>query len=293
MGLEAFAFQMLNAVIWAWVLALLALGLTLIFGYLDIVNVAHGVLYAVGAAIAWWMVQLTQSAWVGFLLALVVAPLVVAAIGLASFQLAIRPILARPPIYTLVTTFGLMFILQHSLFLVFGGEPRSVNMPIDTLVPLLGRSYPLYRFIMAGIAAVAIAALWLFLHRTEAGIWIRAVQQNRAVATAMGIPARHVAAGVFCLGSALAGLAGVLAASVLQVRYDMGIDIIMDAFIVVIAAGFGNLPGTIVVAMIYQVIQATLVLFITPLQAKVLALMAVLAWVLVRRKGLLQRERLK
>jgi len=292
MGLEALAFQILNAVVWAWVLALLALGLTLIFGYLDIINVAHGTLYAIGAAISWWLVQATQSPQGGFLLALLVAPLAVALIGLAAYHLTIRPIMARPPIYSLVTTFGLMFILQHALFLIIGGAPRSAEMPISTLIPILGRTYPLYRFVMAGVAAAIILALWVFLHRSTYGTWIQAVQQNRSVATAMGIPARQVVAVVFCLGSALAGIAGVLAAPVLQVRYDMGIDIIMDAFIVVIAAGFGNLFGTVIVAMVYQIIQAVLAMMITPLQAKVLALLAVLVWVLMRRKGLLERERL-
>jgi branched-chain amino acid transport system permease protein len=293
MSVESLVFQLMNAVVWAWVLALLSLGLTLIFGYLDIVNVAHGVLYAIGAVILWSLVQATGSATGGFLLALVVAPLAVAIIGLLAFEVTIRPIARRPPIFTLVTTFGLMFVLQHALFLIFGGAPQSVDMPIATLIPMLGRTYPVYRFVMAGIAAAIIVALWWFLHRSNYGTWIRAVQQNRDVATAMGIPARQVTAVVFCLGSALAGLAGVLAAPVLQVRYDMGIDIIMDAFMVVIAAGFGNLPGTVLVAMVYQVIQAVFVMVMTPIQAKVIALSVVLTLVLVRRKGLLARERLK
>jgi branched-subunit amino acid ABC-type transport system permease component len=129
------------------------------------------------------------------------------------------------------------------------------------------------------------------LHHTRYGTWIRAVQQNREVATAMGIPASQVTLFVFVTGCALAGLAGVLAAPVLQVRYDMGVDIIIDAFIVVIAAGFGNILGTIVVAMIYQLVQGLLVMAVTPVQAKVLALSAILVWVLARRKGLLEREK--
>jgi branched-chain amino acid transport system permease protein len=293
MSIESLVFQWMNAVVWSWVLALLSLGLTLTFGYLDIVNVAHGVLYAIGAVILWLLVQSAGSAGAGFLMALMIAPLVVAIIGFLAFELTIRPIASRPPIFTLVTTFGLMFVLQHGLFLAFGGAPQSVDMPISTLIPMLGRTYPLYRFVMAGIAASLIVALWWFLHRSNYGTWIRAVQQNRDVATAMGIPARQVTAVVFCLGSALAGVAGVLAAPVLQVRYDMGVDIIMDAFMVVIAAGFGNLPGTVLIAMVYLVIQALLVMFVTPIQAKVIALSVLLTLVLVRRKGLLAKEKLR
>ncbi len=200
MSVESLFFQLMNAVVWAWVLALLSLGLTLIFGYLDIVNVAHGVLYAIGAALLWSLVQVTGSAGWGFLLALVAAPVAVACVGFVAFTVTIRPIASRPPIFTLVTTFGLMFVLQHALFLVFGGAPRSVEMPIATLIPMLGRTYPLYRFAMAGIAAAIIVGLWWFLHRSNYGTWIRAVQQNREVATAMGIPARQVATVVFCLG---------------------------------------------------------------------------------------------
>ena len=288
---ETLIFQLLNAFVWSWVLALLALGLTLVFGYLDIVNVAHGVLYAIGAAISWFIFNRTGAPLGGFLLSLLVAPLVVAAIGLAAFQLTLKPISRSPPIYTLIVTFGLLFVLQHGLFLVFGGAPRSVDLPVTTLIPMLDRTYPLYRILMALAAAATIFALWYMLHHTRYGTWIRAVQQNREVAMSMGIPANQVTLVVFATGSALAGLAGVLAAPVLSVRYDMGVDIIIDAFIIVIAAGFGNVLGTIAIALIYQVAQAVLVLALTPVQAKVLALTAILIWVLVRRKGLLEREK--
>lgn len=288
---ETLIFQLLNAFVWSWVLALLALGLTLVFGYLDIVNVAHGVLYAIGAAVSWYVTNATGAPLGGFLLSMMVAPIAVAAIGLVAFLLTLKPIARSPPIYTLIVTFGLLFVLQHALFLVFGGAPRSVDLPISTLIPVLGRTYPLYRILMAVFAAGTIGALWFMLHRTRYGTWIRAVQQNRDVATAMGIPATQVTLVVFATGCALAGLAGVLGAPVLQVRYDMGVDIIMDAFIVVIAAGFGNILGTIFVALIYQVAQGALVLFLTPVQAKILALTVILVWVLVRREGLLERDK--
>ncbi len=288
---ETLVFQLLNAMVWSWVLALLALGLTLVFGYLDIVNVAHGALYAIGAAVSWWIIQATGAPLGGFLLSLVVAPIVVALIGIVAFQTTLRPIEKQPPIYTLITTFGLFFVLQHALFLIFGGAPRSVDLPVATLIPLLDRTYPLYRILMACGAAAIIAGLWYVLHHSTYGTWIRAVQQNRDVATAMGIPARQVTLVVFAAGCGLAGLAGVLAAPVLQVRYDMGIDIIIDAFIVVIAAGFGNILGTIIVALIYQLVQGVMVMMVTPVQGKVLALSLVLAWVLIRRKGLLEREK--
>lgn len=272
--------QLVNGFVWGWVLALLALGLTLVFGLLEVVNIAHGALYAFGAIVAWYLGHLFGSFW----LALVVAPLLIGLLGMVAYIFTVRPV-ESTPIATVIATFGLLFIFQHVALLVFGPNPASIPLPINLDMPLMGRSYPVYRLFVAAAAMVIIAGLWLFLRRTDYGIWVRATQQDRETAIAMGIPAATIYTLTFGLGSALAALGGVLAAPITALQFNMGFDIIIDVFIVVIAGGLGNFAGTVIVSLFLRELEGIAAIFVTPVLAKAIALLAMVAMLLVRKEG--------
>jgi branched-chain amino acid transport system permease protein len=244
------------------------------------VNIAHGALYAFGAIATWYIGTLLGSFW----LSLLVTPLLLGLLGMAAYVVTVRPV-ESTPIATIIATFGLLFIFQHVAFLVFGPNPSSVPLPIDASIPLMGRNYPVYRLVVAGAAMLVIAGLWLFLHRTDYGIWMRATQQDRETAIAMGIPAAKIYALTFGLGSALAALGGVLAAPITAVQYNMGLDVIIDIFIVVIAGGLGSFAGTVVVALFLRELEGLSAIFLSPVLSKAIALLAMVAILLVRRQG--------
>ncbi|MEE9146467.1 MAG: branched-chain amino acid ABC transporter permease [Candidatus Tectomicrobia bacterium] len=272
--------QLVNGFVWGWILALLALGLTLVFGLLEVVNIAHGALYTFGAIAAWYITHLTGSFW----LALVVAPVIVGLLGMGAYIFAVRPV-ESTPIATVIATFGLLFIFQHVALLLFGPNPSSVPLPVDINIPLMGRTYPVYRLLVAALAMLVIGGLWLILRHTDYGVWVRATQQDRETAIAMGIPAAKIYTLTFGLGSALAALGGVLAAPITSVQFNMGLDVIIDIFIVVIAGGLGNLGGTVLVALFLREFEGVSAIFFTPVLSKALALLAMTVVLLVRREG--------
>jgi len=272
--------QLVNGFVWGWILALLALGLTLVFGLLEVINIAHGALYAFGAIGTWYLARKLGSFW----LSLLVTPVVVGVLGLGAYLLAVRPV-ASTPIATVIATFGLLFIFQHVALLIFGPNASSVPSPIDLDIPLVGRMYPVYRLFVAGVAMLVIGGLWLSLRRTNFGTWVRATQQDRETAVAMGIPAAKIYALTFALGSGLAALGGVLAAPITSVQFNMGIDVIIDIFIVVIAGGLGSFGGTVVVSLFLRELEGISAIFFNPVLSKAISLMAMVAILLVRKEG--------
>jgi branched-chain amino acid transport system permease protein len=278
--LPELALQLVNGFVWGWILALMALGLTLVFGLLEVVNIAHGALYAFGAIGTWYCARRLGNFWVS----LAVTPVLVGALGLGAYVVTVRPV-ESTPIATVIATFGLLFIFQHVALLVFGPNPSSVPLPIDVNVPLMGRSYPVYRLLVAGASMLVIGGLWLFLRKSDYGIWVRATQQDRETAIAMGIPAAKIYALTFGLGSALAALGGVFAAPITAVQFNMGIDVIIDIFIVVIAGGLGSFGGTVAVSLFLRELEGIAAIFFNPVLSKALALLAMVAILLVRKEG--------
>lgn len=272
--------QLVNGFVWGWILALLALGLTLVFGLLEVINIAHGGLYAFGAIGTWYCARKLGNFW----LSLAVTPLLVGALGMGAYVVTVRPV-ESTPIATVIATFGLLFIFQHLALLIFGPNPSSVPLPIDINIPLMGRTYPVYRLFVAAAAMVIIGGLWLFLRRTNYGTWVRATQQDRETAIAMGIPAAKIYTLTFGLGSALAALGGVLAAPITAVQFNMGLDVIIDIFIVVIAGGLGSFGGTVVVSLFLRELEGVSAIFFNPVLSKAIALMAMMAILLVRKEG--------
>jgi branched-chain amino acid transport system permease protein len=275
------AVAVLNGVIWGMIMALIALGLNMIFGLLHIINMAHGVLYMLGAVVAWYLIDLTGSFWI----ALILAPMVVGAIGMAIERGLLRTIEDKP-ITTIICTFGIMLAVQHLVFMIFGGTPRRINIPIETRFQLFELQYPLMRIVIALISLAVMIALWFFLNKTKVGLWMRAVVQDREMAVALGIPVNQVYMWTFVLGSALAAFSGVLAAPIVYVDFMMGREILIMAFIIVIVGGMGNLEGSVLAAIIISLIQGVGSIFVPPAMATVFSLAFMIIVLLFRPQGL-------
>src|ERR1700682_535692 len=229
----------MNGLIWGLIIALIALGLAVIFGLLDIINLAHGDFFMIGTVLAWTTLQATGSFWPAF----IVAPLIGFILGALIQRVVIQPI-HNVAALSIVATFGLSLILQESVRLTFGPTPRRLLSPIQGTIPLFGIDYELYRLFAAAIAVLALVGFFLFLHRTKLGTWMRAVRHDRDTAIAMGIPAQRVYVLTFAIGFALAAVGGVVAAPITTVEFRGGVDILPFCFMAVIMGGLGHPPGT-------------------------------------------------
>ena len=275
------AVAVLNAVVWGMIMALIALGLNMIFGLLHIINMAHGALYMLGAVVAWYLIEVTGNFWI----ALVVAPLCVGIVGIAMERGLLRKIEDKP-ITTIICTFGIMLALQQLVLMIFGGSPRRIAAPIPYRFPLFQLQYPLMRVVIAFISILVMVGLWFFLRKTKYGLWMRAVVQDREMAVALGIPVNKVYMWTFVLGSVLAAFSGVLAAPIVSVEFMMGREVLIMAFIIVIVGGMGNLEGSVIAAIMISLIQGIGSLFVAPSIATVFALAFMIIVLLIRPQGL-------
>src|SRR5687768_5763821 len=192
--------QTVNGIVTGMILALIASGLTLIFGIMDVVNFAHGELFMLGAYMGVVVLAASGSFW----LALIIAVLIIAILGAAMQIVTLRPLIGRDPLTTILATFGISLILQNYALWQFGPVARKINEPFTGQFTLFYLQYPWYRLVIAGLAAAIIAALYLFLKFGTYGIWIRATTQDRVMAQAMGIPVPWVLTAVFAIGAAMA-----------------------------------------------------------------------------------------
>jgi branched-chain amino acid transport system permease protein len=274
-------FQLLNGLIWGLIVALLAVGLNLVYGLLGIVNVAQGALFMVGGYICWLLVAKTGS----YFLGLVVAPLVVGAGCVVIERLLLRP-LANDSNLTIIATIGLMLMLEQGALWTFGGDVRSVSAPVQFSIPVFGLYYPGYRIFVALCSAVILVALWVFLQYTRYGLWMRAVKFSPAIASAFGVPVNRVIGFTFGLGTALAAVGGVLAAPIVNVRPEMGLDILITVFIVVIVGGLGSLPGSVIAAIAMTSTEGIAAVFTTPTNARLISLIVLTVIVLKWPNGI-------
>ncbi len=275
------AVAVLNGIVWGLIMALIALGLNLIFGLLHIINMAHGALYMLGAVFSWYVIEWTGNYW----LALFVAPLAVGLVGLALERGLLRTI-EDQPLVTIICTFGIMLVLQQLVLTYFGGTARRIALPIPGRIPLFDLQYPVMRIVIAAISAAVMGGLWFFLNRTRYGLWMRAVVQDREMAVALGIPVHKVYMWTFVLGSVLAAFSGVLAAPIVSVDFMMGREILIMAFIIVIVGGMGNLWGSVVTAVVISLIHGVGSIFVVPSTATVFSLGFMILVLLVRPQGL-------
>jgi len=246
--------QCLNGVQLGMLLFLLAAGLTLIFGIMDLVNLAHGSLYMLGAYFAATFAALTGSFVLGAVLALV-ATLVV---GMALEVIAIRPLYGRGHLYQLLGTFGLLLFFNELVRLIWGPAGMTLSLPSQMLTAVQiipGVYYPAYRLVIV-LATVAVAALlYILVMRTRLGMLIRAGASNREMVGALGVNIKLLYTFVFGLGATLAGFAGLMQAPILTVQIGMGENILILAFVVIIIGGIGSIRGAFVASIIVGLID--------------------------------------
>ena len=274
--------QTLNGIVTGMILALVASGLTLIFGIMDVVNFAHGELFMFGAYIGVIVLAATGSFW----LALILATLVVAILGGALQIVTLRPLIGRDPLTTILATFGISLVLQNYALWQFGPVARKINEPITTHFNLFYLEYPWYRLLIALLSALIIGAFWLFLKYGKYGIWIRATTQDRVMAQAMGIPVPWVHTGVFAIGAAMAAASGVLFGPLVGVNHAMGLDWVLKAFIVVVVGGMGNLGGSIAAAIFISLLESYASIWMNPSQAVIVSFVVLILTLLFRPTGL-------
>jgi branched-chain amino acid transport system permease protein len=287
-----FLIQFLNSLFYASVLFLIAAGLSLIFGVMNIVNLAHGSLYALGAYITAWLVGKALA--VGFAGggAALYLMLPAGAIGVALVGAIIEPVLLRPfyrraEEYQLLVTFGLLLILEDVMRFVWGGLPLSADPLMDMLPPIhiFGALYPAYNFVVIGIGAVAALGLWAFIYRTRFGVMLRATSQDRRMAAALGLDVGRVYILAFALGCFMAGLGGAIIVPSQAAVLGMGIDALVLAFVVVVIGGIGSLKGALVGALIVAFVRTIGVQFFPEAELAMLYLIAGFV-LLVRPTGL-------
>ncbi|MBZ8117972.1 branched-chain amino acid ABC transporter permease [Roseovarius sp. LXJ103] len=291
----------LEGAVMASVLALTAVGLSLVFGVMRVVNIAHGEFYMLGAVIAWYVAHwMGGHPALGFAVALVVAPLLVGLLAAAADMTILKRV-EYDPERTIVATIGLLYIIQQLTLMGYGPEARPVEPPFNArlAIPWLefkdgalamywpwGLSTTSYKLAVIGAAAVVLVGVWLMMTRTRIGLVMRATQADREMALAFGIPVERVYAIVFGIGAGLAALAAVLIVPIQQAHYLMGAEPLLLAFIVVIIGGLGSLPGTVVAAIFIGLSDGIISVFFSPTLAKILATLLVGLVLVFRPQGL-------
>lgn len=270
----------------AAVLALTAVGLSLVFGVMRVVNVAHGEFFMLGAVLAWFVTHWVGGpAWLGFSIALIVAPLIVAIVAALADRIVLKRLNYEPEA-TIVATIGLLYILQQAALSFYGPEARPVQPPFNFRVQLPWFGYSGYKMAVVVAAALVLLAVWAFMTRSKAGLIMRATQVDRETARAFGIDVDRVYAGVFALGAALAAVAAVLIVPIQQAHYLMGGDPLLMSFIVVIIGGLGSLRGTLVAALVIGLSDGVISVFFSPTLAKIIATLLVALVLVFRPQGL-------
>src|SRR5207249_9802966 len=237
--------QTLHGLVNGMVLAMVASGLTLIFGIMDVVNFAHGDLMMLGAFVGASVLGVTGNFWI----ALAAAAIVIAMLGVLLQITTLRPLIGRDPLTTILATFGISLVLQKYALWQWGPSVRKIDDPVSGQFALFHLQYPWYRVATAILAGLIIGGLWLFLKYGKYGIWIRATTQDRVMAQAMGIPVPLVYTAVFAIGSAMAAASGVLFGPFAGVTQTRGFDFTLRALSVVVVGGMGNLGGSILASI--------------------------------------------
>ena len=280
------ALQLFTGLALGAVYVLLSIGLSLIFGMLTVVNFAHGAFYMLGAYAGLYALSLGASFWA----ALVIVPLAVGLVGLAVERVLIRPLYGRGIDYPLLLTFGLGYVMVELVRIAFGrtGYPFDTPELLQGAVDIWVGYFPLYRLFVIAVTVVVLAALWLFLERTSFGLIIRAGARDPQIVRILGVDVSRVWLIVFGIGTAIAAVAGLLAAPLQGVTPEMGSTILAEAFVVTVVGGMGSLLGAVIAGMLVGVVVSMTSLF-APEMAKlsIFALMAVV--LLIRPQGLFGR----
>lgn len=254
--------QSINGLSIGVAVVLMALGLTIIFGLLDVINMAHGECYALGA----YMVVVILGMGLSFWWALVLTPLIMGLFGYVMERGLIKRVFHSKDRHTLtlLLTFGMATVLEDAIKIVFGANPQRVEAPVTGGTELLGLFFPNYRLFVMLVGGAIIVAVWLLVFRTSLGAVVRAAAYDKDMSASLGIPVSRVYALTFAFGVALAGIAGVLLAPIYSVFPTMGRDFVLIAFSVVIIGGMGSIKGAVLAGLLLTQVQSLSSLFISP-----------------------------
>lgn len=262
------ASQLFNGLVWGVLLGLLAVGLTIIFGVLDIINFAHGAMYMVGAYTA-YTVTTTINGIIGdstnsFWISLVVSTVIVGLLGLVIEIIFLRPMYKRDILDQFLLTFGLALIIQEAVIMCWGTMPMSFPTPniLKGTVDLGFIIYPKYRIFLLIVTPLLMGLIWLFLEKTKYGAIIRAGTENRTMVNLLGINIQKVFTFIFAFGAAMAGLAGCLAGPVIgNLQPELASTVLLPSFVVVVVGGMGSFVGAIVSAILVGITKGVTVIF--------------------------------
>lgn len=287
--MDILVIQILNSLFYASVLFLIAAGLSLIFGVMGIINLAHGSLYALGAYVTAWAIESAIGS-VPVLALFVLLPVGAIAVGLAGLAIEpilLRPLYKRPEEYQLLITFALLMVLEDVMRFLFGGLPLSAAIVVDQMgsIVILGMVYPIYNFLVIAIGALAALALWALVYRSKFGVLLRATSQDRRMASALGINIGRVYVQAFGIGCFMAGLGGAIVVPSQAAVLGMGIDNMILAFVVVVIGGLGSLKGAFIGALVVSFVRTFMIQFFPEIELAVLYLIAA-GVLLVRPTGL-------
>jgi len=275
---DTLVIQILNSLFYASILFLIASGLTLVYGVMRIVNMAHGNLYALGAYVAAWVVGLAAGAFppAALFLLLLVGAGAAALAGAVLEPTLLRPLYRRTEEYQLLITFGLLLILEDLLRLVWGPYPLTAGAISDALgsVTILGATYPGYNIFVIVVGAVAAAGLWAFVYKTRFGVMLRATSQDMRMAAALGINVKRIYVQAFTIGCFMAGLGGAVIMPISGAVLGMGVEALILAFVVVVIGGLGSLEGALAGALIVGVVRTLGITYFAEIELAILYLIA-------------------
>lgn len=265
------------------VYVLLAIGLSLIFGLMTVVNFAHGAFFMFGAYMGLFMMGLTGNFW----LSLVFVPVATGLLGLVVERFTIRPLYGRDLIYPLLLTFGLSFVMIEGVRLIWGTGGTPFNTPSMLTGPVnLGFAlFPKYRVFVIVVTALIVLGLWLFLEKTNLGLVIRAGTRDSIIVRVLGVDISRIWFIVFGIGTALAGIAGLLAAPMRGVHPDMGIGMLIECFVVVVVGGMGSILGAVVAGLLIGEVVSMVSMFY-PMMGEVAIFIFMAIVLLIRPSGL-------
>lgn len=281
----------LEGIVIASVLAISALGLSLVFGVMRIVNIAHGEFFMLGAIIAYYSSTIIGAPFWAYIVAILVAPLLVGGAAYAADFLILRRLKYQVG-STIVATIALLYIFQQLILTIYGPDARPVEAPVYFRVVFPWFGYSGHKLVVAGASIVLLLGTWLWITRTKLGLYMRATQQNPEMAQSFGVPVKRVYAIVFALGAMFAALAGVLVVPIQQAHYLMGLNPLIMSFIVVVIGGLGSLKGTIVAAVLVGLGDGIVTVLFSPTLAKIIITLIVALIIVIRPHGLFGEEKL-
>jgi branched-chain amino acid transport system permease protein len=289
---ELLPIHILNSLLYASTLFLIAGGLSLIYGVMRIVNLAHGSLYALGAYVtAWTIGQAAGGAPPAILYALLpMGAIAVGAVGAIVEPTLLRPLYQRAEEYQLLVTFGLLLTLEDVMRLVWGPYPIPASQPWELLggSTIFGSRYPNYNLLVIGLGFIVAVILWAFVYRTKFGVILRATSQNMRMASALGVNVKRVYVQAFALGCFMAGLGGAFVVPIQSAVLGMGVDALIIAFVVVVIGGLGSLEGALIGALIVGFVRTLGITFFPEIELALLYVIAATV-LLIRPTGLFGR----